>query len=96
MPISKSSILITSTIDSADGFEHAEAHPYARLFRDFGAERRRVVEDLQQVVRSLGGTPNDDGSLSANLHRRWLNLRGARGMAATGRSLRRSIGARII
>jgi uncharacterized protein (TIGR02284 family) len=73
--------LITSTIDSADGFERAahqaQAGPYTDLFRDFGAERRRVAEGLQQIVRSLGGTPNDDGSLKANLHRRWLDLRAA-------------------
>jgi uncharacterized protein (TIGR02284 family) len=73
--------LITTTIDSANGFERsaeeAEAAPYAELFRDFGAERRAVVQGLQQVVRSLGGTPNDDGSLSASLHRRWLDLRAA-------------------
>lgn len=73
--------LITTTIDSANGFERsaeeAEAGVYSELFRDFGGERRRVVEGLQQIVRSLGGTPNDDGSLLANLHRRWLDLRAA-------------------
>lgn len=73
--------LITTTIDSANGFERAaedaEAGPYSELFRDFGAERRGVVQSLQQVVRSLGGTPHDDGSLTANLHRRWLDLRAA-------------------
>jgi uncharacterized protein (TIGR02284 family) len=73
--------LITTTIDSANGFERsaedAEAGVYAGLFRDFAGERRRVVEGLQQIVRSLGGTPNDDGSLLANLHRRWVDLRAA-------------------
>src|SRR3982751_327160 len=73
--------LITTTIDSADGFERsaeqAEAGVYMDLFRDFAGERRRVVEGLQQIVRSLGGRPDDDGSLKANLHRRWLDLRAA-------------------
>src|SRR5437868_2776606 len=73
--------LITTTIDSANGFERsvedADAEVYADLFRDFAGERRQVVEGLQQIVRSLGGTPNDDGSLTANLHRRWLDLRAA-------------------
>ena len=27
------------------------------------------------MVRSLGGTPVDDGSLMANIHRRWLDLK---------------------
>ena len=73
--------LITTTIDSANGFERAaedaDAGPYTELFRDFGEERRGVVLELQQVVRSLGGDPADDGSLTANLHRRWLDLRAA-------------------
>jgi uncharacterized protein (TIGR02284 family) len=73
--------LITTTIDSAHGFEHsaehAEAGRFRELFREFGRERRQVVSALQQAVRSMGGTPNDDGSLKADLHRRWIDLRDA-------------------
>jgi uncharacterized protein (TIGR02284 family) len=47
------------------------------LFSEFAQERRQVVTDLQETVRSLGGTPNDDGSLKADLHRRWIDLRDA-------------------
>ena len=28
-------------------------------------------------MRAKGGTPNDDGSLKADLHRRWVDLRAA-------------------
>lgn len=73
--------LITTTIDSANGFERAaedaDAGQYAQLFRDFAGERRQVVIDLQATVRACGGEPNDDGSLLANVHRRWLDLRDA-------------------
>ncbi len=73
--------LITTTIDSANGFERsaedAGSGRFAALFRDFGAERRQVVARLQETVRSLGGTANDDGSLKGGLHRRWLDLRAA-------------------
>lgn len=73
--------LITTTIDSALGFERsaedAKAGTFAAMFRDFAGERRRVVGDLQNIVRSLGGTPEDDGSLKADLHRRWVDLRAA-------------------
>ena len=73
--------LITTTIDSANGFERAaedaESGRFAALFRDFAAERRQVVAGLQAAVRELGGTPEDDGSLKADLHRRWLDLRAA-------------------
>lgn len=73
--------LITTTIDSADGFERAaedaSAGRFAQLFREFGGERRRCVSRLQEAVRACGGTPNDDGSLMAGVHRRWLDLRDA-------------------
>lgn len=73
--------LITTTIDSADGFERsaqdAASGRFAQMFRAFGAERRAGVAQLQQAVRSLGGTPDDDGSLKADLHRRWVDLRAA-------------------
>jgi uncharacterized protein (TIGR02284 family) len=73
--------LITTTIDSALGFERsaedADAGRFAQFFREFGAERRQVVARLQETVRALGGTPNDDGSLKADLHRRWVDLRDA-------------------
>jgi len=73
--------LITTTIDSAAGFERSaqdtDSGRFAATFREFGAERRQVVAQLQDTVRSLGGTPNDDGSLKADLHRRWVDLRAA-------------------
>ena len=73
--------LITTTIDSADGFERsaedAAAARFVDFFREFAAERRQVVARLQQTVRTLGGAPSDDGSLTAQLHRRWVDLRSA-------------------
>ena len=73
--------LITTTIDSANGFERsaedADVPRFAEMFREFAQERRQVVGMLQERVRTLGGTPNDDGSLKADLHRRWVDLRDA-------------------
>ena len=73
--------LITTTIDSAHGFEHSAEHAdagmFRQLFHDFAAERRQVVSALQNTVRALGGTAEDDGSLKADLHRRWIDLRDA-------------------
>jgi uncharacterized protein (TIGR02284 family) len=37
------------------------------------------VSALQATVRALGGTPEDDGSFKADLHRRWIDLRDAIG-----------------
>ena len=73
--------LITTTIDSAEGYERAgqdaEAPQFTDLFRQFAQERRQVVTRLQDQVRTLGGMPNVDGSLVADLHRRWMDLRDA-------------------
>ena len=73
--------LITTTIDSANGFERsaedADAPQFVDLFREFAQQRRQVIGQLQEHVRSLGGTPNDDGSLKADIHRRWVDLRDA-------------------
>ena len=73
--------LITTTIDSANGFERsaedADVPQFVQMFREFAQERRQVVGQLQDRVRTLGGTPNDDGSLKADLHRRWVDLRDA-------------------
>lgn len=79
--ISTLNSLITTTIDSCDGFERAaedaDSGRFTEMFREFATERRAVVSRLQQQVRSLGGEPNDDGSLTADLHRRWMDLRTA-------------------
>jgi len=73
--------LITTTIDSADGFErsaeNAESPRFQQMFREFARERREVVRQLQEHVRAHGGTPNDDGSLKAGVHRRWEDLKAA-------------------
>src|SRR5688500_20285448 len=71
----------TTTIDSANGFERSAEDPdvptFVEMFREFSQERRQVVGRLQERVRALGGTPDDDGSLKADLHRRWVDLRDA-------------------
>jgi uncharacterized protein (TIGR02284 family) len=75
--------LITTTIDSADGFErsaeNARNTDFEQLFSTFAQERRHVVGQLQGAVRQLGGEPEDDGSLKADLHRRFEDLRASFG-----------------
>ena len=78
--------LTTTTIDSAHGFEQsvrdARGGRFDALFSGYAAERREIVALLQQAVRAMGGTPDQDGSFRADLHRRWLDLRAA--LAAGG------------
>ena len=75
--------LITTTIDSADGFERSAANVKGggleQIFATFAEERRSLVQRLQEHVRSLGGEAHDDGSLKADLHRRFESLRQAVG-----------------
>lgn len=78
--------LIVTTIDSALGFEESARdvrnRRYEGQFRAFAGERRQLVERLQAEVRRLGGTLEDDGSVKAAAHRRWVNFKDA----VTGRS----------
>lgn len=71
--------LIATTIDSIDGYTEAaknsEGGRFAALFTSRATERRSVASRLQQEVRNLGGTPEDDGTVLAGAHRMFLNLK---------------------
>lgn len=71
--------LIATTLDSVDGYTEAakdsDSGHFASLFTSRATERRQVVSNLQQQVRSLGGNPEDDGTLLASAHRAFLNLK---------------------
>ncbi|TAL84518.1 MAG: PA2169 family four-helix-bundle protein [Rhodanobacter sp.] len=71
--------LIETTLDSADGYEQAakEARDsrLAPMFNARSAERRNAVLELKRYVRSLGGEPEEDGTILASAHRMFLNLR---------------------
>lgn len=71
--------LIETTIDSAEGYgeaaKDAENTRYAATFQQRASERRQVAQKLQQQVRSLGGNPEDDGTVLAKAHRMFVELR---------------------
>lgn len=73
--------LIATTIDSVDGYRAAATDASNEQFRSIFAaradERESIVHDLQQHVRDLGGTPEDDGSALAGAHRFLMNIRDA-------------------
>jgi len=73
--------LIATTIDSITGYEDAasnsEAGRFQQMFRDRASERQRVVEQLRDEVRRLGGNPEDDGSFMGKTHQRFLDLKAA-------------------
>ena len=73
--------LIETTLDSADGYREAaketEDARYKSVFEKRGAERAEVARDLQGEVRTLGGDPEDDGSILAKAHRAFLDVKHA-------------------
>lgn len=73
--------LIETTLDSADGYREAAKDTdnanYRTLFERRSAERQQVAGDLQGEVRTLGGEPEDDGSILAKAHRAFLDVKHA-------------------
>ena len=73
--------LIETTIDSADGYreaaKEAEKPTFKALFEARSFERQQVASDLQGVVRTLGGDPEDDGTILAKAHRAFLDVKHA-------------------
>jgi uncharacterized protein (TIGR02284 family) len=71
--------LIATTLDSADGYaeaaKDAKSESLVSLFRARAGERRTAAHTLQECVRSLGGKPEDDGTVLASAHRMFVNLR---------------------
>lgn len=73
--------LIATTLDSADGYQEGirdqEEGYYAPIFTKRAEERREVVAMLQAQVSALGGTPEDDGTALAGVHRLFTRLQAA-------------------
>lgn len=71
--------LIETTLDSADGYREAaektEVASHRDMFQRWAADRRQVVTDLQGQVRTLGGKPDEDGSILGATHRVFLKVR---------------------
>ncbi|HWQ86967.1 PA2169 family four-helix-bundle protein [Brevundimonas sp.] len=73
--------LIETTIDSADGYREAaketDKDSFRTLFEARSFERQQVASDLQGAVRTLGGNPEDDGTILAKAHRAFLDVKHA-------------------
>jgi uncharacterized protein (TIGR02284 family) len=73
--------LIATAFDSIDGFtvaaENAKDEHLGEIFRAHSNERRAVVRSLQAEVLSLGGEPEEQGTVLAGLRRNFLKLKTA-------------------
>jgi uncharacterized protein (TIGR02284 family) len=71
--------LIETCRDGQEGFKQAaegvERSDLKTLFYEFGGQRATFVGELQDVVRTLGGDPENSGSFAGALHRGWLNIK---------------------
>ncbi len=73
--------LIETCRDGQEGFKQAaegvERSDMKTLFYEFSQQRASFVGELQDLVRTLGGDPENSGSFSGALHRGWLNIKSA-------------------
>jgi uncharacterized protein (TIGR02284 family) len=73
--------LIETTIDSITGYEDSAANieneRFRQIFRERANERQRVVEELRNEVRRLGGNPEDGGTFLGKAHQRFEDLKAA-------------------
>src|SRR6266480_7816515 len=71
--------LIETSRDGEEGFRTcAEGVKNARLkevFEHAASRCAQAVSELQAKVRSLGGDPENRGSVSGSLHRGWVNIK---------------------
>jgi uncharacterized protein (TIGR02284 family) len=73
--------LIETCKDGQEGFTSAadgiERSDLKSLFYEFAQQRSQFAGELQSLVRSLGGDPEDSGSIAGSLHRGWINIKSA-------------------
>ncbi|MFT3742698.1 MAG: PA2169 family four-helix-bundle protein [Pyrinomonadaceae bacterium] len=71
--------LIQTCRDGQEGFKVAaegiERSDLKTVFYEFSQQRAEFVGVLQGLVRSLGGDPENSGSVSAALHRGWMDIK---------------------
>lgn len=72
--------LIETCRDGQAGFQEASTNitrpDLKALFAEATTERAKFAGDLQQEVRTLGGDPENSGSVAGALHRTWIDVKG--------------------
>ena len=71
--------LIETCKDGQDGFKTAsegiQRSDLKTVFYEFSQQRADFVGVNQELVRSLGGDPEKSGSMSAAVHRGWMDIK---------------------
>ncbi len=70
--------LVETCQDGQQGYATAAKDAeLARVCSEYAAQRGTYLHELRQAIRSLGGDPDQGGSVSGSLHRGWINLKSA-------------------
>ncbi len=73
--------LIETCKDGQEGFKAASEgvkdSGLKTLFSGYSLQRGQFAGELQREVQRLGGSPEKSGSVSASLHRGWINIKSA-------------------
>lgn len=73
--------LIETCKDGQEGFKEAaegvKRSDLKSLFYEFSQQRAQFAGELQSLVQSLGGDPENSGSTAGALHRGWINIKSA-------------------
>lgn len=71
--------LIATCKDGQNGFQEAaegvERSDLKSLFYECSQQRAQLAGELQSSVRELGGDPENAGSVSAAIHRGWIDIK---------------------
>jgi uncharacterized protein (TIGR02284 family) len=71
--------LIATCKDGQNGFHEAaegvERSDLKSLFYECSQQRSQFAGELQPLVRELGGDPENTGSVSAAIHRGWIDIK---------------------
>ena len=73
--------LIETCKDGENGFRTAaeglKSPEIKAKFLEYARQRAEMVRELQGVVRTLGGDPETTGSVTASMHRGWMDIKSA-------------------
>ncbi|HYD87215.1 MAG TPA: PA2169 family four-helix-bundle protein [Vitreimonas sp.] len=73
--------LIKTTLDSVGGYEeaaqNADRSQYKNMFIERASKRRRLAQDLQSEVRSLGGEPETEQGALGKAHNKFVDIKNA-------------------
>jgi uncharacterized protein (TIGR02284 family) len=73
--------LISIAKDGVNGMssaaDHAKSGQLKSTLQRLSQERSRVASELQELVRTLGGDPDQSGTTLGAVHRGWMNVKEA-------------------